>query len=98
MGYCVTHVLWRLHLKYVEKRREPTKLYFKIYQGFRFGKYAAVAAWLGMTWNAGMWLMDEMKRLNVYDYNTKRMKFNNDVEKTKKMWNYCQTRFEEMER
>ena len=51
-----------------------------------------------MTWNANMWLLDEMKRLNVYDYNAKRAKLRTDVEKTKKMWNYCQTRFEEMER
>ena len=51
-----------------------------------------------MTWRASMWLLDEMKRLNVYDYNTRRMKLHNDIDKTKKMWNYCSTRFEEMEK
>lgn len=38
-----------------------------------------------------------MRNLNIYEYMTKRARLYDHINKTRKMWNYCQTRAIQLE-
>ena len=65
---------------------------YKIYTGFRVGKYLAVAGWVYGYWWAGQWYLKELKEVQIYDYMTKRARFYDHISKTKRMWTYCANR------
>ena len=69
-GYCVTHLIARVVLKYLSTKPELSiaPYTYKIFSVFRFGKYIALGGFAYTTYMHQYWYVNELKKVGIYDY------------------------------